>query len=177
MSLDTEKESWIALGKLAGAHGIKGWVKVQSFTAPKENILNYSPWYIKKDGQWVEVKNVSGKLQGKSIVVKLDFSPDRNVAETLKGCDIAVKPEQLEQLEQGEYYWRDLVGLEVINLEQIDLGRVDSLMETGANDVLVVKGKQDGERVERLIPYIPEEFIKQVDLEKGSITVDWDADF
>ena len=103
--------------------------------------------------------------------------PDRDSATALVGREIAVTRQQLPALDEGDYYWRDLLGLQVINLDDVTLGTVANLMETGANDVLVVESHSDGERQERLIPYIREQVIRHVDLEQGVIRVDWDPDF
>ncbi len=177
MSASEQQAEWVVLGKIASPFGIKGWSKIQSHSEPKEQIFSYKPWFVEKNGQWIEVKVVSSKIQGKGLIAQLDICPDRNAAENVVGLPIAVKREQLAQLEEGEFYWRDLIGLTVVNLEDIELGKVTQLMETGSNDVLVVKGKHEGKRVERLIPYLPGEFVKQVSLAEQTIVVDWDADF
>lgn len=164
----------LIVGKINGASGIKGWVKVYSYTDPKENILNYSPWFLKLDGQWQQVSIVNGREQGKTVVVQLDGCNDRNTAESYHGVEIAIAESQLPKLEEGEYYWRDLVGLSVVNLAGQELGTVKKMMETGANDVLVVK---TASKEELLIPYVPEYSVMKVDLESKQITVDWELDY
>ena len=164
----------LIVGKINGASGIKGWVKVYSYTDPKENILNYSPWFLKLDGQWQQVSIVNGREQGKTVVVQLDGCNDRNTAESYHGVEIAIAKSQLPKLEEGEYYWRDLVGLSVVNLAGQELGTVKKMMETGANDVLVVK---TASKEELLIPYVPEYSVMKVDLESKQITVDWELDY
>lgn len=163
----------LIVGKLNGASGIKGWVKVFSYTDPKENILNYSPWYLKLDGQWRQVSIINGREQGKTVVVQLEGCNDRNTAESYRGVEIAIEESQLPQLEEGEYYWRDLIGLTVVNLAGGEIGTVEKMMETGANDVLVVK---TASKEELLIPYVPEYSVMKVDLESKQITVDWEFD-
>lgn len=163
----------LIVGKLNGASGIKGWVKVFSYTDPKENILNYSPWYLKLDGQWQEASIINGREQGKTVVAQLEGCNDRNTAESYRGVEIAIDESQLPQLEDGEYYWRDLVGLTVVNVAGDEMGTVDKMMETGANDVLVVK---TASKEELLIPYVPEYSVMKVDLESKQITVDWEFD-
>lgn len=163
----------LIVGKLNGASGIKGWVKVYSYTDPKENILNYSPWYLKLDGQWQEALIINGREQGKTVVAQLEGCNDRNTAESYRGVEIAIDESQLPQLEEGEYYWRDLVGLTVVNVAGDKMGTVDKMMETGANDVLVVK---TASKEELLIPYVPEYSVMKVDLESKQITVDWEFD-
>lgn len=164
----------LIVGKLNGASGIKGWVKVYSYTDPKENILNYSPWYLKLDGQWQQVLILNGREQGKTVVAQLEGCNDRNTAESYRGVEIAIEESQLPQLEEGEYYWRDLVGLTVVNMAGEELGTVKKMMETGANDVLVVKTTS---KEELLIPYVPEYSVMKVDLESKQITVDWELDY
>lgn len=161
----------LIVGKLNGASGIKGWVKVYSYTDPKENILNYSPWYLKLDGQWQQVSILNGREQGKTVVAQLEGCNDRNTAESYRGVEIAIEESQLPQLEEGEYYWRDLIGLTVVNMAGEELGTVKKMMETGANDVLVVK---TASKEELLIPYVPEYSVMKVDLESKQITVDWE---
>ncbi len=164
----------LIVGKLNGASGIKGWVKVYSYTDPKENILNYSPWYLKLDGQWQQVSILNGREQGKTVVAQLEGCNDRNTAESYRGVEIAIEESQLPQLEEGEYYWRDLIGLTVVNMAGKELGTVKKMMETGANDVLVVK---TASKEELLIPYVPEYSVMKVDLESKQITVDWELDY
>ncbi|MBK8453233.1 MAG: ribosome maturation factor RimM [Thiofilum sp.] len=170
--MSSSPQPLIVMGKIAGAYGIKGWVKVMSFTDPPEKILRYRPWHLLKEGQPQVIKVKSGKPHGKTLVAWLEGIEDRNQAELLNGYEIAIERQQLPQLTNNEYYWSDLLNLQVVNLQGIDFGRVTSLVETGANDVLIVQGER-----ERLVPWIWEQVIKQVSLEQGVITVDWDADF
>lgn len=172
-----QHQQWVPVGKVSGLFGVKGWIKVFSDTQPRENILTYSPWFVKHDGQWQEFKLLTGKAHGKGVIAHLAGCTDRDIAAELIGSEIAIKRDQLLEAAPGEYYWSDLKGLKVINLESIELGHVASMLETGANDVMVVhevgkKGKQ-----ERLIPFVTEDTIREVNIEQGFITVDWDADF
>ncbi len=179
MSTDTQQQQeWVPVGKLNGLFGVKGWVKIFSNTQPKENILNYSPWFLKRDGQWQEYKLLAGKLHGKGVIAQLSGCTDRDSAAELIGSEIAIKREQLAKPASGEYYWNDLIGLLVTNLEGIELGNVVSMLETGANDVIVVHAAgEKGKKRERLIPFITEEVVHEVNLEQGFMTVDWDANF
>lgn len=179
MSTDSQEQQWLPVGKLNGLFGVKGWVKIFSNTQPKENILTYSPWYLKRDGQWQEFKLLSGKSHGKGVIAHLEGCDDRDIAAALIGSEIAIKREQLANPASGEYYWNDLIGLLVKNLDGIELGKVTSMLETGANDVMVLLGEKEatGKKRERLIPFVFEEFIQEINLEQGFITVDWDADF
>lgn len=165
---------FITLGKISGVFGVKGWVKVYSHTEPREGIVNYSPWYIKQRDGWMPIKVKNGKKQAKTVIAQLENINDRNQAETLIGLEIAVKPEQLPSLPEGEYYWADLENLQVNTIEGVEIGQVDYVFATGANDVLMVK-KQDG--TECLIPFIMDDVIKSVDLTTSLIIVDWDPDF
>ncbi|MDI1232552.1 MAG: ribosome maturation factor RimM [Methylobacter sp.] len=166
------KQQHISVGKISGVFGIKGWVKVFSFTDPRENILTYSPWLLKKDDETKTVSVVDGQLQGKTIVAQLTGVNDRNQAESLMGWDIFITQEQLPNAAKDEYYWSDLIGLHVETVDGVQLGRVDSLLETGANDVIIVQGER-----ERVIPFLQGQTIISVDLVAGKIIVDWDPEF
>ena len=170
-----DEKQLVILGKVSGLYGVKGWVKIFSETQPRENVLQYSPWYLQLDGQWHRRELLQGKAHGKGVVALVEGCADRDVAATLMGATIAVTRQQLPGLQQGEYYWADLVGLEVVNLQGVPLGTVDSLLETGANDVLVVKDRQENK--ERLIPFVQPQVVTSVELAEKRLTVDWDADF
>lgn len=164
----------ITLGKVSGVFGIKGWIKVFSHTAQRDGILDYSPWLLRVAGQWKPYAILNGQVQSKGIIVaQLEGITDRTQAESLMGCEIAVPREQLQSLRPDEYYWVDLVGLEVMTTTGVALGKVDHLFETGSNDVMVVR--EDNK--ERLIPWILEQVIKSVSLEEKRILVDWDPEF
>ncbi|MBF1803584.1 ribosome maturation factor RimM [Alloalcanivorax profundimaris] len=169
----------LVVGRIVAVHGVKGWVKVYSFTDPMENIFEYQPWHLFEDGAWKPVKLTGKRRQGKGLVAGLDGYDDRDrAARELVGREIAVPRSQLPEAGDGEYYWRDLIGLRVKLDDGRDLGRVHGLMETGANDVLVVRGDADSlDRQERLLPWTPGEVVRAVDLEAGELRVDWDPDF
>lgn len=162
---------WVILGRVTGLFGVRGWVKVFSETVPRTNILDYPVWYLKRSGGWREYGLEEGHPQGKGIVARLAGCDDRDQAALLTGSEIAVPREQLPQAGEDEYYWTDLEGLRVSNLQGADLGRVDHLFETGSNDVMVVRGDR-----QRLIPFIGS-VVRRVDLDEGSIVVDWDPEF
>ncbi len=162
----------INVGKISGVFGIKGWVKVFSFTESRENILSYSPWLLKKDSETRLVTVIDGKLQGKAVVAQLDGVNDRDQAASFMGWDIYITPEQLPKVAKDEYYWSDLIGLAVETDLGVQLGVVESLLETGANDVVIVKGER-----ERVIPFLQGQTIMAIDLEAGRMVVDWDPDF
>lgn len=169
-----KNSDFITLGKISGVFGVKGWVKVYSYTDPREGIIKYSPWYLKKRGKWQAIKVSAGHKQAKTVVAQLEGITDRNQAETMIGLEIGIKPEQLPKLAKGEYYWSQLQGLSVKTTNDVQFGAVDYVFATGANDVLVVK-KADGE--ECLIPFLNKDVIKSVDLDNQEIVVDWDPDF
>lgn len=166
------EDEMVILGAVSAPFGVKGWVKVNSHAEPKENILNYSPWYLFRNGQWQVCELLASQGRANDLIVHLANCEDRDQALELVGCEIAVARSQLPGLKPGEYYWTDLEGLRVENLEGVDLGRIAYLFETGANDVIVTLGDR-----ERLIPYLMGQVIKEIDLEAGLMRVDWDADF
>jgi len=162
----------VPLGRIAGVFGVRGWVKVHSDTEPRDNILSYSPWYLQQGGDWEPRKLLDGRRQGKGLVARLQGCADRDQAAALMGCLIAVPRDWLPALDPDEYYWSDLEGLRVVTATGAELGRVSQLFATGANDVLVVRGER-----ERLLPFVWNRVILEVDLEGGLIRVDWDPDF
>ncbi|QZX82097.1 ribosome maturation factor RimM [Metapseudomonas otitidis] len=167
----------IVLGKIFSVHGVRGEVKVYSFTDPLDNVLDYPRWTLTRDGEVKQVEVASGRVQGKFLVVKLKGLDDRDVARTYAGFEIRVPESELPELEEDEFYWHQLEGLSVINQDGQLLGKVDHLLETGANDVMVVKpctGSLDDR--ERLLPYT-EQCVQAIDLDAGEMRVDWDADF
>jgi 16S rRNA processing protein RimM len=165
-------EELVVLGRITGLYGIRGWVKVRSETEPRENILAYERWYLEAGNEWIEARVQDGRRHGKGLVAKVVGIDDRDQAGRLRDALIAVRREQLPDLPPGEYYWADLVGLRVSNLDGVELGRVDHLIDTGSNDVLVLLGDR-----ERLVPYLPGSVVKTIDLAGGKMIVDWDADY
>lgn len=161
----------ICVGHIIGVQGVNGWVKVFSDTSPRENIVNYSPWKI-DTGEKVMTASVTGRLQGKNVIAQIAGIEDRDLAAELIGSKIYIEPEQLPKLEQGEYYWTDLIGMKVESLESEPLGTVETMLETGANDVMVLQGDR-----ERLIPFVTDEIVREVDLVNRRIVVDWKPDY
>ncbi len=161
----------ICVGRILGAQGIKGWVRVFSNTSPRENILNYSPWLIER-GDELEPLEVQGRLQGKHVLARLDGIEDRTRAEELIGCQLYIRSQQLPRLEAGDYYWSDIIGLTVETQAAEPLGVVASMLETGADDVMVIAGDR-----ERLIPFVLDDIVKQVDLDAKKLVVDWSAEY
>ena len=170
-------DSRVPLGRIGAPHGVKGWVRVNSSTQPIDNILDYPVWQIGQNGNWREFRLKNARMQSKGLVVLLEDEHgnafhDRNQAAELTNADIAVDRSELPPLPEGEYYWADLIGLTVSNESGEVLGEVDHLIETGANNVLVLKGER-----EILVPFVMDHVVKNVDLQSGSMTVDWDPDF
>lgn len=167
----------IVLGKIVSVHGLQGAVKVYSFTDPIENILTYKEWILRKADEKFTVKLEQGRLQGKVLVAQLKNLTDREEARKLADYEICIPFDRLPVLESSEYYWHQLVGLKVINLQEQLLGNIDHLLETGANDVLVVKSTAESiDDKERLLPYI-DQCVLSIDLNVGEVKVDWDAEF
>ena len=162
----------IVIGKINGVLGIRGQLKVFSYTQPRKNILNYTPWWLGSDNHWETRKLLSGQEHGKGLIVSLENCEVRDQALALVGKQIAIFRQQLPETAENEFYWSDLIGLTISTGTGVQLGVVDHLFETGSNDVLVVKGDR-----QRLIPYIWEQVVRNIDLDNGIITVDWDPDF
>jgi 16S rRNA processing protein RimM len=166
-------EKFVLLGKVVGVHGVRGELKLESYTEPRTQIFRYSPWRMRSAAGEKTIDAGRGRAQGKGIVAELPGVDGRDAAMALVGTEIWVARSALPKAKPGEYYWCDLEGLEVVTVEGTSLGKVSHLVATGANDVLVVN---DAER-ERLIPFLVGRFVTAVDLEGGRITVDWDPDF
>ena len=171
------------MGQLTGAHGVKGWVKVFSFTDPPANILGYKQWQLRyPDGRCRSVNLVDGRPQGKGLAASIEGVQDREAAQLMAGACVFVPRASLPGLDEGEYYWHQLQGLRVraFSLEgatqdSVLLGRVHHLMATGANDVLVVRD-EEGDGREYLIPWL-DHVVVAVDLEQREVQVRWDVDF
>jgi len=160
----------VSLGEISGVYGVKGWVRIMSWTEPRNAIANYRPWLIGADQQVIEPLEV--KVQGKGLIARLDGVESRDQAQALTGAAIAANRRQLPELSAGEYYWADLEGMTVINKDGVELGQVRRVIATGANDVLLVQGER-----ERLIPFTIGHHVLDVDNDTGLIQVDWDAEF
>ena len=160
----------VPLGHVSGVHGIQGWVKIHSLTEPREAIFEYQPWLL--GASLEEVRLTQGKKHGSRLIALLENTESREQAEALVNQPIAVYRDQFPELPGGTFYWTDLVGLTVRLEDGRELGTIASMLATGANDVMVVRGER-----ERLIPFIRGQYVKQVDLDAGLVTVDWDPDF
>jgi 16S rRNA processing protein RimM len=169
----------VTLGKVGAVYGIKGWLKIHSFTDDQEAILDYFPWSLKLGNKIQSVDITDWRKHNNGLVVKVAGIDDRDVAQKLVGSEIFVSEEALSDLPEGEFYWRVLIGMAVVTDKGYDLGQVSDIMETGANDVLVVKANlKDGfGKKERLIPYLMDQVILSISAEDKQICVDWDPGF
>ena len=163
----------ILLGRVHGAFGVRGELKLESFTEPANAILRYQPWILRDaQGRERELAGARGRLTAKGIVATFPEVADRDAAEALRGSEVWVARSALPPPQPGEYYWVDLEGLRVVNREGVDFGRVSHLFSTGANDVLVAEGER-----ERMIPFLQPDYIVSIDFDAGLVTVDWDPEF
>ena len=161
----------VVMGRVTVPYGIKGWVNIQPDTEYLDGLFDYPVWWVQTEAGWKEFSVEDAKVHGDHLVAKFEGIVDRDQAFRLKGKPVAVPRDELPDAEEGEYYWSDLVGLEVENLQQVKFGKIAELFATGANDVMVVKGER-----ERLIPFI-DRVVLEVDLEGRHMMVDWDAEF
>lgn len=179
--MDGGPSATLVVGQLAGVFGVKGWVKVRSFTQPEQNILGYAPWRLRTPSgvQTVDIDEYNLRPQG--LVVHFKGIDDRDVAALLGCAEIEVDKAELPELPAGEYYWHQLIGLNVVTEvegEDCILGRIADMMETGANDVMVIRPDEGSfDDRERLVPYVPGVYVDRVDLATGEIRVNWDPEF
>lgn len=167
-----ETENWVAMGYIKGAFGIKGWVKIKADTEYTDSLLDYADWRLRKQNHILNVSLEEGKAVGDELQVKFSEISDRDAAASLRGYTIEIPRESFASAEEGEYYWTDLVGMQVINRSGELIGEVSNLMETGAHDVLIINGASG----QKLIPFVAH-FIDDVDNDKKVITVDWGLDY
>jgi 16S rRNA processing protein RimM len=161
----------IIVGRLGASYGVRGWLKVISFTDPFDNLLHYPSWQLKHQGQWQTITCEECKVHGRALIVKFNECDSPEQAREYTNDLIAIDHDALAHLDDGEYYWTDLVGLQVANLDGTLLGTIDSMLETGSNDVMVIKNDKN----ELLLPY-RDEVVKSINLEQGTMTVDWDLE-
>lgn len=163
----------VVMGRVVAAQGLQGWVKVQAFTEYLDSLLDYDTWYLGDDKYpWREFKVQECNVHTKVLVARLEGITDRTAAEKCKGLLVAVPRSSLPAQAENEYYWSDLIGMKVVNLQGEELGLVESLIETGANDVLCVRNESG----EILIPFLAQ-VVQQVSLDEKLIRVDWQADY
>lgn len=159
------------MGRISAPFGVKGWVKVQPLTARARSLLDYPVWWVERDGGWEKHDIAAAKVQSEAVVARLTGCEDRDAAAAFRGRSIAVPRSELPQTQAGEHYWADLIGLTVVNGKAQNLGRITGILQTGANDVLVVEGER-----ERMIPFIAS-VIREVDVPAGAVRVEWESDY
>jgi len=159
------------MGRIAAPFGVLGWVKVQPFSEEIDGLLDFPVWHLGRGAEWREVNVSEAHVQGKTLVARLPGCNDRDAAAALKGLEVAVPREALPQAAENEYYWSDLIGMEVMNTQGVALGKVSDVLGTGANDVLVVEGER-----ERLIPFV-KQVVLEVDQSARRLSVDWGVDY
>ncbi|MGH8502357.1 MAG: ribosome maturation factor RimM [Gammaproteobacteria bacterium] len=164
--------SRIRIGRVSGVFGVSGWIRVFSYTEPRENIVQYSPWRLTHTDGEHTLDVVEGRRHGESVIARLQGVDDRDSAAALVDAQIEVDHSQLRPLPPGEFYWAQLQGLEVVELQGRRLGRIDHLLRTGAHDVLVVEGER-----RRLIPFVRGAVVKDIDLNARVMRVDWAPDY
>jgi 16S rRNA processing protein RimM len=167
------------LGHITGIYGLKGWVKVHSDTNPRDNIVTYKSWWIEQGGSWLECRVLQGRPQGKTIVAQLEGVDTPETAGTLIGANIAISRAAMPEPAEGEYYWADLIGMQVRTVDDLLIGSVLRLFETGANDVVVISDEREGSEgsQEVLVPWLVPDVITDVNVMDRVITIDWDPDF
>ena len=159
------------MGRVSAPHGIKGWIKVQPFTQEIDGLLAYPDWWFARDGEWRQFRVAESAVHGAMVLARLEGCTDREAAAALKGDEVAVPRRLLPENRAGEYYWSDLLGMEVLNRHGERLGRVAKVLETGANNVLVLEGEK-----ERLLPFV-DSVILSVDVAGRRLSVDWELDY
>lgn len=162
----------VAVGRIAGLFGVRGWVKVYSYTDPRDNVVGYSPWHLVVDGQSRPVKVLAGRAHGDGVVALIDGVQDRDAAAALVGAEIEVDRAVFGKAGRQQFFWADLQGMKVQTLAGESLGVVDHLFETGANDVMVVVGER-----RYLVPFLFGRVVTGVDTDQRVIMVDWDPEF
>jgi 16S rRNA processing protein RimM len=159
------------MGRIVAPFGVKGWVKLKVFTETPDSLLDYPAWWLATANGWQNYEVAEAEFHAKGLVVRLEGVSDRTGAEGLSGMDVGVPREAFPEPDADEFYWTDLIGLDVVNRQDEALGKIEGLLETGANDVLVVRGDR-----ERLIPYVASTIVA-VDLQSRRVVVDWDSDY
>jgi 16S rRNA processing protein RimM len=158
----------VVMGRVRAPHGLKGWIKIQPFTQEIKGLLDYPEWWLGGEGQWQQHRVTESAVHGSMVIAKLDGFIDRDAAAGLRGRDVAVPRAAMPENREGEFYWNDLLGMEVCNQNASKLGLVAKILETGANTVLVVQGDK-----ELLVPFI-QDVIVNVDLKARQLVVDWE---
>lgn len=172
MNSSTDNAKYVVIGRVGRTYGVKGWLKIQSFTSPQTNIFDYQPWYYKQKGTWFSFECDNHEINANSLLIHVKDYDSPEKAQQLTGIEIAVKRSQLPDLPKGEYYWDDLIGLDVYNKDQVLLGKVVNIISNAAHPLLEIKGDK-----QHLIPLLFDKFIVEVDLSKSKMIADWDPEF
>jgi 16S rRNA processing protein RimM len=159
------------MGRVAAPYAVKGWIKVQTFTQYLDNLLDYPVWWLGKQGQWRQFSVVEARVHSQSLIAHLQGLDDRDAAEAITGWEIAVAREELPAPDDNEFYWSDLIGFQVVNLAGETLGKLEGFLETGAHDVMQVKGDKD-----HLIPFTAP-IVVRVEQDAARVVVDWGLDY
>lgn len=176
--MELEHHNLVTMGRVGRLYGIKGWVKLLSYTDPQDNILDFNHLFALIDGKWQAIEMDQSKVHGKGLVAHFAGYDDPDEARSLTGVELAIRRDELPELAPEDFYWHELTGMRVVTEVGQELGVVSKLLETGANDVLVVQATAESvDNKERLIPYLPDRVIKLVSREDRCITVDWDPDY
>lgn len=165
-------ERWVILGRVTGLYGVRGWVRVASYTDPLTNLLRYAPLYLQQGATRQRVQVAERQTRPPDLLLRFEQVTDRTAAAALLTADVVIPRAQLPSLPAGEYYWADFYGLAVVTTQGVPLGQVSSILETPANAVLVVQGER-----ERLLPLLIGSVITEVDLAQQRLVVDWDPEF
>jgi 16S rRNA processing protein RimM len=166
------QSDWVVVGRFGRPHGIKGFITVHPFNDERDSILSYTDWHVFLDKKWQAIKLVAVESHNKVLTVQVEHYPERELVAKLTNAEIAVHKDQLARLEPGEYYWHQLIGMKVVNQSGELFGTVVEMIATGSNDVLVVQGEK-----KHLIPYLPGQYVLNIDDSQQTITVDWDMEF
>jgi len=176
--MELEQQELVTMGRIGRLYGIKGWLKLISYTDPQDNILDFKQMNAKIGGRWQVIKMDQSKVHGKGLVAHFVGYDDPDDAKLLTGVELAVSVQELPELDEEDFYWRELNGMQVITVSGQLLGTVAKMLETGANDVLVVQPSEGSiDKRERLIPYLPDQVVQEVSRSKRCISVDWDPDY
>lgn len=159
------------MGRVAAPYAVKGWIKVQAFTQYLDSLLDYPTWWLGKQGTWRQYAVLEAKVHSQSLLAHLEGLDDRDAAEAISGWEIAVARDELPPTDEDEFYWSDLIGFQVVNLAGETLGRLEGFLETGAHDVMQVKGDKD-----YLIPFTAP-IVDRVEKEAARVVVDWGLDY
>lgn len=165
------EDALVVMGRISAPYAVRGWVRIQTQTEYIDSLLDYPLWQVGRNGQWRPFRLLEGKVHGQYLLAHLEGLNDRDAAEAVMGMEIAVPREDRPAAEEGEYYWDDLIGLEVVNGDGAVFGKVTGLLETGAHDVLQILGER-----ERLIPFV-DAYVRTVDLAARRIVVEWGQDW